>query len=86
MKRLHLGPIPYGADLETKVNWLLKAMHHVELASQDQDASTTAQSYTLSNVSENRTLDASTISAADLADVVGTYLQDLTKRGQKRTL
>lgn len=38
---------------------------------------TALETFTLSNVSENRTLDAATISTADLADVVGTLIQDL---------
>lgn len=37
--------------------------------------------YTLSNVAANRTLDASTITTADLADVVGTLITDLQARG-----
>lgn len=42
--------------------------------------STPTQAYSLSNVATNRTLDANTISTADLADVVGTLINDLRDR------
>lgn len=41
---------------------------------------TPTQAYALSNVATNRTLDANTIFAADLADVVGTLINDLRDR------
>ena len=41
---------------------------------------TPTQAYALSNVASNRTLDANTITTADLADVVGTLINDLRDR------
>ena len=41
---------------------------------------TPTQAYALTNVSTNRTFDANTVTTADLADVVGTLIQDLRDR------
>jgi hypothetical protein len=41
----------------------------------------TLADYTVTNAAAVRTMDASTISAADLADVVGTLITDLIARG-----
>lgn len=42
------------------------------------------QEYTLTNVTQSRTMDADTITLAELADIVGTLLQDLKNTGAIR--
>lgn len=45
---------------------------------------TIADGFTLSNVTETRTFDPTTVTLADLAHVVGTLLSDVQKRGSTR--
>ena len=94
MRRLSLGS-PAGNSIEAKVEFLLRAVQEIERASHELDASRTADSFTISNVTESRTLDANAGVLANLAaaqaaidatrDFMLTFIQDLKRRGQKRT-
>jgi len=94
MRRLSLGS-PAGNSVEAKLDWCVRAIQEFERASHELDASRTADSYTITNVTESRTLDANCGVLADLAaaqaaidatrDFLVTFIQDLKRRGQKRT-
>lgn len=85
MRRLALGSPPPGASAEQKIDWLITAVKQIERASHEVTAETAADSFAPSNVTETRTFDADTVTLAGLADVVGTLVNDLKRRGQKRT-
>lgn len=82
MKQLFLGT-PYGpADFE---RWVTAALREIETASYD-DVQTVADAFTITGtLTETRTIDVSTPTAANCAAVIATFLSDLKKRGAKRT-
>lgn len=77
-------PAP-NASTEAKVDWCLKMIEAIALASQVENPNVAADQFALSNVTASRTLDADTATTAQIADVLGTFLQDLKRRGAKRT-
>ena len=100
MRKLHLGqPIVHGNDplarIEQKLDWCIKALQRVETASHDIDAFQVADGFTVTDLTEDRTMSANVGTLADLAaaqaainktrDVLGTLISDLKKRGQTRT-
>jgi len=64
------------------IQWLVKAVLEIELAANVQTIPQIAQEFTPSNVTESRTFDADTVTVAELADVLGTLLEDM-QRGAK---
>lgn len=94
MRRLHLGPPPNGT-VEQKVDWIIQSIKKIETASHDIDAMQVSDSFSVTGVMETRTLDANTGTLANLAaaeaaidetrDFLLTFIQDLKRRGQKRT-
>lgn len=65
--------------------FLFNALREIEKASLEGDTGTVADGFTVSNFTETRSLDASTATASDVANVLATFLNDLKKRGSKRT-
>lgn len=59
------------------------ALAEIERASYAERMVTVAQAFTVSNVTETRTLDASTATLADLRNFVGTLVLDMQRGGQK---
>jgi hypothetical protein len=84
MRPVILGS-PVGGTIEDKVEWLVRAMYKIEVASQDIDALTIADNFTVTNLTEDRDFDADSTTLAEVADVLGTLLQDMKDRGSKRT-
>ncbi|MBW3099192.1 hypothetical protein [Pseudohoeflea coraliihabitans] len=85
MKPLALGRPPFNtAASGPEVRWLTEAMAEVRKASHEQVTEQIADAYTLSNFTETRTLDASTATASDIANVLATLLWDMQNRGVKR--
>lgn len=81
MRAVHLGPVP--RDAGAKLDWCVRAIQQIASASQAADPNQAADAFTLDNVTASRSLDADTATTAQLADVVGTFLQDLKRRGGK---
>jgi hypothetical protein len=94
MRQLSFGT-PTGTSVEAKLDWCIRALQELERGTHEVDAARTADGFTISNVTESRTLDADCGVLANLAaaqaaidatrDVLCTLLQDLKRRGQKRT-
>lgn len=84
MRRLALGSPPPGASPEQKIDWCITAIKQIERASYEIEATTASDSFDPSNVTETRAFDADTVNVAGLADVLGTLINDLKRRGQKR--
>lgn len=85
MRSLLFGAKPHPtATVEEKIEWIMRALTEVQNASNEPDALDIAQNYTVDNVTTTRTYDANSTDADELADVLGTFLQDLRKRGPKR--
>lgn len=85
MRRVVLGSPPPGADINSPINrFILGALQEIQRASFENDTSEIADSYTLSNFTETRTLNAATATTADLANVLCTLLFDMQKRGVKK--
>lgn len=81
MRPVHLGPVP--ADAKDKLEWCVAAIQTIARASQVADPNAIADSFTVLNVTETRTLDADSTTLAEVADVLCTWLRDLKRRGQK---
>lgn len=88
IRKFSFGAPP--ADVSGKIDWIIRAIRQIETASNDIDPFQVADGFGLDNVTETRTLDCDmTLVTTDeglqtLADVVGTLLSDLKKRGSKR--
>lgn len=87
MKPLFFGaPSEITAKEEQHRKWVYEALQLIELASQeDADIASIAQDFTVENYTATRTLDASTATATDVADVLCTLIDDIKNRGMKRT-
>lgn len=79
------APPAKSAPLDQKVNWLLDFAAEVIRCSKI-DAMKTAQSYTVSHLPATpvRTLNASTATTAQVADVLGQFLADLSAAPNNR--
>lgn len=83
MRAVSLGaPPPDPAGFR---EWIIRAFRQIEIASNDIAAEKVADAFTVANLTETRSLDASSATASDVAEVLGTLLSDLKRRGSKRT-
>jgi hypothetical protein len=83
MRPIVLSPVPQTAEMQLK--WLLDAVQQIARASREADPNSYADGFTLSNVTNTRTLNADTATLAQVADVLGTFISDHKSRGSKRT-
>jgi len=86
MRPLNFGPPPVGAaSVAQKVDWCVRALVALQAWSYENSAASIARQFTVTNLTADRTFDADTVVVAELADIVGTLLQDLSRGGSKRT-
>lgn len=81
MRPVNLGPVP--RDSAAKLDWCVRAIQQIASASQTADPNQVADGFALTNVTETRVLNADTATLSQICDVVGTFLQDLKRRGSK---
>lgn len=84
MRKIAIGTPPQMLNPSQRDLWIMNALIEMQRASHDQIAEEIADAYTLSNYTVTRTLDASTATAGDIANVLATFLQDMKNRGTKR--
>ena len=85
MRKVVIGAPPFSVATATpEVQWLAQAVNEIQRASHDQVTEEVADAYTLSNVTPTRTLDPTSATTADIANVLATLLQDMKNRGVKR--
>lgn len=63
--------------------WIVQMLRNLTDASFDNAFEAIADDYTVTNFTETRTLDASTATAGDVADVLCTLIQDMQRRKVK---
>jgi hypothetical protein len=80
MRQLSLG---FRFPGEDPIEWMERAIREIERASLE-DAMIVADSYTVSNFTESRSLSASTATTAQLANFVATFIYDLQRRSANR--
>lgn len=94
-----MRPVPnLGApppDVAGKLDWCVKAIQKIALASQLDDPNKYADEYTFTNATADRTMDCNAGVLANLAaaqaaidetrDVLATFIQDHQSRGSKRS-
>jgi hypothetical protein len=80
MRPLSLGYRFFSEDFTA---WAERAFREIENASQE-DAIVVADSYTVSNFTATRTLNAGTATLPQLAAFVATFIDDLQKRSPNR--
>lgn len=83
MIKLQFGSVP--STLEGKIDWCIKALNEIQRSSHDLDAFSIADGFTVTNLTKDRSFNADTVNVAELADIVGTLIQDMKDRGPKRT-
>lgn len=85
MRPVSLVPLPGGATAEQKLAWCIDAIQKIALASRTDDPNKAADEFTVTNGSEQRTLDVGSGTLADVRAVLGTFLTTLQKRGSRRS-
>lgn len=83
MRPVALGK-PAIKELEAWKKWAEQCFAELERASQE-DVAAVAADFTVTNLTELRSFDASTATLADVCNVLGTLLEDLQNRGSKRS-
>lgn len=78
MRPVKLGQPAGNNDRE----WYRQALLEIERASQE-ETEAIADDFTPTNVTTTRAFDADTVTTAQLADVLGTLIQDLQQRGRR---
>lgn len=76
-------PSSVPGDSAGAIAWLLGAVRELALASQE-DIAEVADAFTITNLTETRTLDCTGATLGDLCNVVGTLISDIHKRGTTR--
>jgi hypothetical protein len=84
MRPVSLGRPSNPKEIELWKKWVEGALAELERATYE-DLSAVAADFTVTNFTETRTLDASTATLADVADVLCTFIQDIRNRGMKRS-
>jgi hypothetical protein len=69
---------------EAKLDWCIEHIKRLTQASHADDPNKVADGFTVTNLTENRSLNVATATTAQVAQVLGTLLDDLHKRGAKR--
>lgn len=95
MRPVAILPMMPNATDSQKLNWCVAMITAIARASQDADPNRYSDAYTVSNLTETRTLDANAGVLADLAaaqaaidatrDVLLTFIRDHQTRGAKRS-
>ncbi len=79
-------PIPsIGGTAEARLSSLEAFMNSVSVASHDANIRDIGGEFTATNVTTTREFDADSTTLAEVADVLGTLVQDLAKGGAKVT-
>ena len=82
MRRVFFGQPP--VDDRRFRQWLLQNLREIQEASET-DAAEVARDFTVSNFTATRTLNAGTATTGDIANVLCTFIEDMQKRGMKRS-
>lgn len=80
MKPLFLGPPPQGGTVDMKLDWCMRALMQIEMATQA-DPLAIADTFTVTTPTAKHALDVSTATTLDVAKVLGTLLLDMRRRG-----
>jgi hypothetical protein len=81
MRPVAFGPLPFNAGTEQKIDWIVRALQEIELAS-NEDPIAVADSYgTDTSFTTTRILNVTSPTAANLAAVFASFIADLQRRG-----
>ena len=84
MSQLYLGkPAVHGNEAAFR-DWVLRAFAEIERQSFN-DVHVIAKDFSVTGHTATRTLNAGTATLANVANVLCTFIEDLQKRGMKRT-
>jgi hypothetical protein len=85
MRPVAFGPLPFNAGTEQKIDWIVRALQEVELAS-NEDPIAVADSYgTDTSFTITRQLNVTAPTASNIAAVLASFLADLRKRGVNKS-
>ncbi len=82
MRAIQFGQFPPNASVDEKLNWIVHALHEIEIASHEEQAFAIADAFTLTNIPDppDRSLSGTESGAANIAAVLATLLADLKAR------
>lgn len=84
-RKAAIAPRPQLYDpIEMKMEWCIDAILELDDALRNTNVEEIADGFTITNHSEDRTYDADATTVAELADIIGTFIDDLQKRGPKK--
>lgn len=84
MRRVFFGPMPDGGDPDAFRRWVSECFNEIDRAAYE-DSATIFDDFTVSNHTPTRTIDAGTATATDLINAFCTLVEDMKKRGMKRS-
>mgnify|MGYP000161222031 CR=1 FL=1 len=84
MRPAYVGSPPMSGTDGQKLDWCIKAILEIARCSKVENPNHVADAYLPSNVTDTRDFDADTATVAEVADVLGTFIQDLKARGTRR--
>ena len=85
MRPVSLGPLPPGAGIDQKLDWIIRSLREIENASAE-DAIAVADSYGAnSTYPTTRQLNVTAPTASNIAAVLASFLADLRNRGVKKS-
>jgi hypothetical protein len=80
-----MKPFNFGHPVKGhESQWAVNALRQIELQS-NITIETMADEYDVSNFTPTRTLNATTATAADVANFIATFIDDIKRRGSNRT-
>lgn len=78
-----MRPVQLGQPVnDNDARWIQESLREIERSSQD-ETEAAFDDYTLSNVTETRTLDVSAATLTDLKNFVATMVLDIQRRGRR---
>jgi len=80
-----MRPLNFGVQIGAFEEWAKEAFREIESASNEDVEQVLSEFVITGTLTERRTIDAGTATLAELRDFVATMVNDIKKRGQKRT-
>lgn len=84
MRRVPRSNPPQTMNRTEEGRWIVRMFDEISRASFEADPAVIASDFTVTNFVETRTLDASTATDTDIANVLATLISDLARGGAKK--
>jgi hypothetical protein len=85
MRPVAFGPLPFNAGTEQKIDWIVRALQEVELASNEEPIAVADSYGTDTTFTTTRILNVTAPTASNIAAVLASFFADLRKRGVNKS-